>query len=94
MKQLLNPEVKAKVLKEADDLENFIEKDKIDYINSLNVVVCNEKCPCCGRICGFEKNHRYHQCLFGHQMRGFNGNYIEMENGVKEASVIRCEQMA
>jgi hypothetical protein len=27
-------------------------------------------------------------------MRGLNGNYIERDNNVKEASVIRCEQMA
>jgi hypothetical protein len=27
-------------------------------------------------------------------MRGLNGTYIERDNDIKEASVIRCEQMA
>lgn len=55
--------------------------------------ICKAKCPCCGRICGKDDNHPYHQCVFGHQMRGFNGNYIQRKNNVKEASVIRCEQI-
>lgn len=27
-------------------------------------------------------------------MRGLNGTYIRKDNGVKEASVVRCEYMA
>lgn len=43
--------------------------------------VCIAKCPGCGRICGIESAHKFHQCLYGHQMRSLAGNYfINAEN--------------
>ena len=60
----------------------------------IKVVVCPEKCPCCGRICGLENQHQHHKCVYGHQMRALNGCYYRKDNNVKEASVIRCESMA
>ena len=52
------------------------EKDKLSYIDMIKVVICNQMCPCCGRICGLENEHQYHQCIYGHQMRGLNKTYI------------------
>ena len=93
VKRLLSQEIKAKFLKEVDELHKLTEKDKLNYVDMIKVVVCNQKCPCCGRICGLENEHQYHQCIYGHQMRGLNGTYLKRDNGVKEASVVRCEQM-
>ena len=31
--------------------------------------------------------------MYGHQMRGLNGTYIKRDNDIREASVVRCEQM-
>ena len=28
------------------------EKDKVAYVNKIRVNICDQKCPCCGRICG------------------------------------------
>lgn len=63
-------------------------------MGQIKVVVCNQKCPCCGRICGLEDQHPHHKCLYGHQMRGLNGSYLDRPNDVREASVIRCEQLS
>jgi len=69
------------------------DEDKKNYFNSVRDVVCEQTCPCCGRICGLVNNHQYHQCIYGHQMRGLNGTYLK-GTSYREASVIRCENMA
>ena len=51
-RRLLAPETREKINQEMDRLNRLTEKNKIDYITKIKVVVCNEKCPCCGRICG------------------------------------------
>jgi len=93
VKKLLDPKIKAKLVEEVEDMNQLKDKDKLEYIDRIRVVVCNEKCPCCGRVCGLENEHKHHQCIYGHQMRGLNGTHIKVGNGVKEASVIRCEAM-
>lgn len=42
------------------------------------------------RICGKSDNHKIHQCVFGHQVRGISG--ITIKNN--EASIIRCEDVS
>jgi hypothetical protein len=92
VKKLLTSETRNLYTKELDDISKLSPKDRDSYL--IKGSICNQKCPCCGRICGVEKDHEFHKCIYGHQMRGLNGNYIERENNTKEASVVRCEQMA
>lgn len=40
-----------------------------------------------------ENKHDCHKCLYGHQVRGLNGNYIERDNHKKELVNFRCGQM-
>jgi hypothetical protein len=83
------------VIAKVNEMHELTEKsDQPAYFDMIKVVICTEKCPCCGRICGLENQHQYHQCNYGHQMRGLNKTYFKRNNGVKEASVVRCEDMA
>ena len=59
------------------------KKDKADYLELIAARICSEKCPCCGRICGLEKIHSHHKCVYGHQMRALNGSYFQRSNGRK-----------
>lgn len=52
IKQILKPEIKNKILNDLEENSKPNDKDKTEFINLIKVVVCNEKCPCCGRICG------------------------------------------
>lgn len=54
LKRLLSAELSNKLKEEIDKINKLSEKDKVNYINRIRVVVCKEKCPCCGRICGKE----------------------------------------
>ena len=94
VKRMLTPEIRDIYTKKLDEVSQLNTRDRMIYNDMIRVVICNEKCPCCGRICGVENNHEFHKCLYGHQMRGLNGSYIERGNNTKEASVVRCEQMA
>ena len=93
VKKLLTVEIRSKFSDEIEKVCQFNLKDRVNYNNVIKVIICNQKCPCCGRICGIENDHQYHKCLYGHQMRGLNGTYIPRKNG-KEASVVRCEQLS
>ena len=57
---------------------------------NINKYICKQKCPCCDRICGHDDLHKFHECLYGHQIRGISG--VKLNNG--EASVLRCEDIA
>ena len=35
-------------------LSALTNKDKNNFINGIRVSICDQKCPCCGRICGIE----------------------------------------
>lgn len=94
VKKMNIPETRNSFFQEIEDLSKLTDKDKMGYKSMIRVVVCTEKCPCCGRICGVENEHQHHQCLYGHQMRGLNGSHIKVGNGLKEASVVRCELLA
>jgi hypothetical protein len=76
---MLSPYIRGKISQETEDISELSIKDRDNYTNMIKVVVCSEKCPCCGRICGLEDEHQYHQCMYGHQMRGLNGTYIDRE---------------
>ena len=56
-KRLLDPKVKAKFAEEIEDLNQLNYYEKFEYIERIRAIVCNEKCPCCGRICGLENCH-------------------------------------
>ena len=34
------------------DIYLFTSEEKLNFVNKIRVVLCSEKCPCCGRICG------------------------------------------
>jgi len=76
-KRLLSIENWQKYQDIIDSKTMMNEEDKINYFNSVRVVVCEQTCPCCGRICGLVNNHQYHQCIYGHQMRGLNGTFLK-----------------
>ena len=80
---MISPETKTTFAEEIELLSKMNEKDRLSYIDMIRVVVCNEKCPCCGRICGIENEHQHHSCVYGHQMRGLNGSHIKVGNGLK-----------
>ena len=54
VKKLLDPKIKAHFFEEVEGLNQLKDQDKFEYINRIRVVVCYQKCPCCGRICGLE----------------------------------------
>jgi hypothetical protein len=56
-------------------------------------MICKEKAPCCGRICGQTGLHKIHEVKYGHQMRGLNGNVYEASK-IKSPVVKRCECLA
>ena len=76
VKKMLTPDIRNNFVKEIERISQMNEKDKVKFVGQIKVVVCNEKCPCCGRICGIENDHPHHKCLYGHQMQGLNGAYI------------------
>lgn len=68
------------------------------YINQIKVNICHAKdgdvrCPFCFRICGEEGPHSHHRCVYGHAMRGYTGSYFLNESKIKEASVLRCNEV-
>ena len=66
------------------------QTNRNDFISEIKIIICDEKCPCCNRLCGFSDNtHKAHKCLYGHQMRALGG--IKLSND--EASVSRCEDI-
>ena len=76
VKKLLTSEIRSKFQDEIYKISQLTAKDKQSFINNIRVIVCNQKCPCCGRICGIENEQQFHKCKHGHQMRGLNGTYI------------------
>jgi hypothetical protein len=94
LKRICAQDVKDKFQKSIEQAKELKEKDKSLLTSMLKVVLCPAKCPCCGRVCGHVGDHPYHECLYGHQMRALNGTYLKKENGLKEASVIRCEEIS
>lgn len=86
VKYLLNAENTSKFRVEVEKVCQLDLKDKVNYLKMIKVNVCNQKCPCCGRICGIESDHK---CLYGHQMRGLNGSYI-VDGKNKFALARRC----
>lgn len=88
--KLLEKETKSKLNEEIKTGTKIGEKHHLEFIALVQVSICSDKCPCCGRICGLEGAHTHHMCKYGHQMRGFNGSYYLRGDGKKEASVTRC----
>ena len=69
----------------------FDDSEKNSFKEKITVSICKQKCPFCSRICGEdEQSHKYHRCIFGHQIRAIGG--VALDNG--EASVSRCEDIA
>jgi hypothetical protein len=93
LNRLNTSETRSKFQISIEQAKELKEKDKSLLISMLKVVLCPAKCPCCGRVCGHVGDHPYHECLYGHQMRALNGTYLKKDSGVKEASVIRCEEI-
>ena len=85
----LNDQV-TQLIAKSSDLFTFKDEDIKEFQDKINVFICKQKCPCCDRICGIEEpSHRFHQCIYGHQIRGIGGTMLEN----KEASVARCEDI-
>ena len=57
------------------------------YDMACSMTICNEKCPTCKRICGFQEA-TFHSCLYGHQMEGMGGMHSIRS---KKSVVRRCE---
>lgn len=75
LKKMVEKQSKEKINKDIREQMTLSEKHHLEYRSLIKVVICPEKCPCCGRICGLEDEHLHHKCIYGHQMRGFNGSY-------------------
>lgn len=85
----LNGQVNQLITK-AGDLFELKDEDIKEFNDKINIFICKQKCPCCDRICGVEEpTHNYHQCIYGHQIRGIGG--VMLEN--QDASVARCEDI-
>ena len=67
------------------------DEDLMKYMEQIKVNLCDEKCPCCGRICGVfhDSKNIYHECKFGHQIQAFGG--MKLKNGYP--STKRCEEL-
>jgi hypothetical protein len=78
----------------------FTPTEKNEFKQKITVVICEEMCPCCGRLCDIDMKqidvHTIHKCNTGHQIRAIIGMRVESyEDGDKHfyASVLRCEDM-
>ena len=70
---------------------NFEDSEKSRFKEKISISICKQKCPFCSRICGEDdQSHKYHRCVFGHQIRAIGG--VVLDNG--DASVSRCEDIA
>ena len=94
VKKMISQPVRTNLIENINKQCKLNDKDKLEYIDKIKVVICDQQCPCCGRICGVENAHKHHKCIYGHQMRGLNGTHIVGADGSKQASVIRCEHLA
>ena len=52
VKKLLTAKIRSKFQDGINKANKLTPKDKHEFINSIRVIICNQKCPCCGRICG------------------------------------------
>ena len=79
-------------LKKKTNWKNLCEFD-VNKVSELFIDVkgniCIQKCPFCCKICGEENDHKYHQCIYGHQIRGIGG--VKLKND--EAAITICEEM-